>query len=143
MGPRQIHREDRGNHRKPDRYRSHPQELDRPCEANEKPKTGQINSPRGTALCFNCNQPGHFASKCPHLQKRKQDQLQAAHTEQLQESDEEGDREDASDTSDSCQEKGPGDSGLNDEFEDLIKFEINKGGYPSDDDQPHAMTDNI
>ena len=51
------------------------------------------------ALCFNSNQSGHFARQCPHPPKRKPDQLWAAHTEQPQESGEEGDREDMSNLS--------------------------------------------
>ena len=71
---------------------------------------------RGQQLCYNCNESGHFADKCPQPKKVKRVFIHAAHTEaDGEEVDNEEGAEDAGEQSTSEARGGDPDSGNEDE----------------------------
>ena len=103
-------------------------ELQRTRNTRDKPDEGKGKNAAGVSLCFNCNQPGHYAQQCPRP-RRKPDHLRAAHTELPDGSSDEGDREDADDlASVGSQDDGTDVPGSDNEPEELIEFEVDDDG---------------
>ena len=128
----QFQRKDRDSRPRADDKKRRQRDPEKPRTPRDNPDEGKGKNAAGVSLCFNCNQPGHYALQCPRP-RRKPDQMKAAHTELPNESGDEGDTEDAEESvSARDQEDETGVSGSESEPEDLIEYEVDDGEESSD-----------